>query len=143
MNNQLDSFDLIDLLNAKYFKLRNLSDQMWNNSYNISISNSEWFIISLIYGKQPTISQITLQVNLSRQATHKSIKTLSTKGLIIINNVEHNSKNKCLILTPIGEKCFLENKRMKETIERDVVATIGIENVLLLKNLLKTNWNFL
>ncbi len=140
MDSQLDNLDLLDLFSAKYFKLRKINEQMWNNLYNISITNSEWFILSLIFGNQPTISEIAQLINISRQAVHKSIKSLSSKGLIIINNVEYNNKNKCLKLTPLGEKCFLENKLMKETLERDVVAKIGSENAILLKSLLKTEW---
>lgn len=140
MDSQLDNLGLLDLFSAKYFKLRKINEQMWNNSYNISITNSEWFILSLIFGNQPTISEIAQLINISRQAAHKSIKSLSSKGLIIINNVEYNNKNKCLNLTPLGEKCFLENKLMKETLERDVVDKIGSENAILLKSLLKAEW---
>lgn len=140
MDSQLDNLDLLDLFSAKYFKLRKINEQMWNNSYNIPITNSEWFILSLIYGNQPTISEIAQLINISRQAAHKSIKLLSSKDLIVINKVENNNRNKCLTLTPLGEKCFIENKLMKETLERDVVAKIGSENAILLKNLLKAEW---
>lgn len=140
MNNQLENLDLINLFSAKYYKLKKLNEQMWSSSYNISITSSEWFILSLIYGKQPTISEITLQVNTSRQATHKSIQALKSKGLIIINNVANNNRNKCLELTPLGSKFFLENKRLKEDIEKTIITNIGVENVLQLKNLLKLDW---
>jgi len=141
MDNQLDNVNLIDLISAKYFKLRKINEQMWNTSNNILITNSEWYIISAIYGKQPTISEITQQVNKSRQATHKSIKTLNSKCLIIISNVENNSRDKCLKLTPLGEQCYLENKLLKAAIERDIVAKLGSQKVILLKDLLKTEWN--
>jgi DNA-binding MarR family transcriptional regulator len=140
MNNQLENLDLINLFSAKYFKLKKLNEQMWSSSYNISITSSEWFILSLIYGKQPTISEITLQVNTSRQATHKSIQALKSKGLIVINNVANNNRNKCLELTPLGIKFFLENKRLKEDIEKTIITNIGDENVHQLKNLLKLDW---
>lgn len=141
MDNTYDSINLIDLINAKYFRLRTINEQMWNNSHPLSITNSEWFILSLIYGNQPTITEIAQQVNISRQAAHKSIKMLQSKGLIIINNAENNNRTKCLTLTPLGETCFLEKRQMKETLEKEVVAKIGPENVILLKTMLQEEWN--
>nr|WP_243456459.1 helix-turn-helix domain-containing protein [Mobilitalea sibirica] len=107
------------------------------NSYNIFITNSEWLVIYLIYGKQPTISEIAQQVNITRQATHKCIKALNSKGIITINNVVNNNKKKCLKLTPLGERLFLENNMFKEAVERDLAEQIGLENLNLLKSLLK------
>lgn len=137
MDRKFDNFDLIDLMNSKYYKLRKLNEKMWNNSYTISITNSEWSVISLIYGRQPTITEITQQVNITRQATHKCMKALNSKGLITINHVENNHRNKCLKLTSLGEQCFLENKLIKEALERDIAVEIGYDNVRLLKTLLK------
>lgn len=136
MEEQFDNFDLIDLINSKYYKLKKVNQEVWNNTYNISITNSEWSVISLIYGKQPTISEIARQVDITRQATHKCIKSLNLKGLITINNVVNSSKKKCLMLTPLGENLFLENKLIKETLERDIAAKIGVDSVSLLKSLL-------
>lgn len=141
MKDPSNNVDLIELINSTYFTLRKTREELWGNSHNLSITNSEWYILSLIYGKQPTISEIAQQINISRQAAHKSIKTLNTKGLILINNVQNNNRNKCLKLTPLGETCFLENKQMKETIESNIESKIGSDNVTLLKTLLQKEWN--
>ncbi|MDD3174073.1 MAG: MarR family winged helix-turn-helix transcriptional regulator [Herbinix sp.] len=136
MEKQFDNFDLIDLINSKYFKFKKVNEEVWNNSYNISITNSEWSVIYLIYGKQPTISEIAKQVDITRQATHKCIKTLNSKGIITINNVVNSNKKKGLKLTPLGEKLYSENKLLKESLERDLAAKIGFDTVSLLKSLL-------
>lgn len=136
MEEQSDNFDLIDLINSTYHKLKKYNEEVWNNSHNISITNSEWSVIYLIYGKQPTISEIAKQIDITRQAAHKCIKALNSKGIITINNVANNNKKKCLKLTPLGEKLFSENKLLKEALERDLAAKIGPDSVSLLKSLL-------
>ncbi|MGB4658598.1 MAG: MarR family winged helix-turn-helix transcriptional regulator [Mobilitalea sp.] len=140
MVTQSEDIDLLALLSNKYFKLRKINEQMWSCSYNLSITNSEMYMISLIYGRHPSISEIAQQLNISRQATHKGIKSLSSKGLVLVAPAENNNRDKCLKLTSTGEKCFLENKRMRKSIERDVVEKIGFENVEALKDILKSEW---
>lgn len=73
-----------------------LYPKSWNNNSDINISNSEWFIMARIYKKQPTISYVTRHVDISRQATHKFIKSLESKGLIVIKPVPNNIKEKCI-----------------------------------------------
>ena len=136
MEKEDDSVNLIDLLYSKYYKFKKMNDEVCSTLYNISITNSEWLVIHLIFGKQPTISEIAQRVNITRQATHKCIKALNSKGIITVNNVVNNKKKKCLKLTPFGEQLFLENKLLKESIERDLAAQIGSDRVNLLISLL-------
>jgi len=141
MENERNDYGLLDNISDKYLQLRKTVEDMWNSSYNIAITNSEWQILSLIYGKKPTIAEITKKVDISRQATHKNIKLLHSKGLIAIHNVENNNKNKYLELTPFGEACYLDSKLMKESIEKDIITKIGSENAAILKNILQMDWN--
>jgi DNA-binding MarR family transcriptional regulator len=136
MENLFDDIDVIDLIYSKYNKLKKVYEEEWNNLYHITISNSEWSVIYLIYGKQPTISEIAQQVDITRQATHKCIKALNSKGIITINNVINNNKKKCLKLTPFGEKLFLQNKLLKVALEQDLAAKIGVDSIYLLKTLI-------
>lgn len=136
MENEADNLNLIDLLNSKYYKFKKTNEAFCRNSYDISITNSEWSVISLIYGKQPTISEIAQQVNITRQATHKCMKALNSKGIITVSNVVNNNKKKCLKLTPLGEELFLEHNKLKAAIERDLAAQIGLDSVNLLITLL-------
>lgn len=140
MNIQLEKMDLLDLYTNKYVLLRKLCEKTWNNMNDIPITNSEWSIISIVYGNQPSISEVSQQVDISRQATHKCIKTLKSKDLIEINNVENNKRDKCLKLTAYGEKCYFEYEALKEAIEKDIEDKIGTEKLIILKNLLKDDW---
>ncbi|HEY4549184.1 MAG TPA: MarR family transcriptional regulator [Bacillus sp. (in: firmicutes)] len=140
MNSELHNLDLIDLLSEHHILLRRISEKLWNDSSDINISNSEWFIIARIYQKQPTISYVSKQVDISRQATHKLIKSLESKGLVVVKNVENNKKDKCIKLTALGEECYEKNESLKATIEKKIANHIGAEQLMLLKDILKADW---
>jgi DNA-binding MarR family transcriptional regulator len=133
--------DLVDLLGERHFQLRSLSEKLWNDSHEIYISNSEWFIMARIYKKQPTIAYVSKHVDISRQATHKFVKSLESKGLVKIKDAENNKKEKCLCLTKLGEECYEENEALKANLEKKLADKIGNENISILKEILKKDWD--
>lgn len=139
-NSELQNLDLIDLLSERHSLVRKISEQAWNAQSEIYISNSEWYIMARIYKKQPTISYVTKNVEISRQAIHKFILKLSEKGLVEIQNVENNKKEKCIQLTPLGEECYEKNAALKAQLENKIAEKIGMEQVTILKDLLKLDW---
>jgi DNA-binding MarR family transcriptional regulator len=140
MNPELQHLDLIDSLSERHVQLRKITEKLWNDSSDIYISNSEWFIMARIYQKQPTLSYISKNVDISRQATHKFIKNLESKGLVEIMNVKNNNKEKCIRLTPLGEECYEKNEDLKATLEKKIADAIGEKEVKFLKEILKTDW---
>lgn len=94
-----------------------------------------------IYKNQPTISEVTKDVDFSRQATHKFIKSLEAKGLVEVSNAEHSKKHKVIRMTEFGEVCYEKNEHYKSEIEQQLVDTIGEEQVTNLKNILNLNWS--
>ena len=139
-NAELQNLDLIDLLSERHSLVRSISEKAWNNQSEIYISNSEWYIMARIYKKQPSISYVTKNVEISRQAIHKFILKLSEKGLVEIRNVENNKKEKCIRLTTLGEECFEKNESLKAQLEIKIAEKIGIEQVSILKDILKLDW---
>src|SRR5690606_25874534 len=113
----------------------------WNDRSEIPISNSEWYIMSKIYKKQPTIASVNRNVEISRQAIHKFIKQLSAKGLAEVQNVENNKKEKSIRLTALGEECFEKNEVLKSQLEDRIAEAIGKEHLNQLKDLLKQDWS--
>lgn len=140
MNLDLQNLDLIDLINERHLLLRSISEKMWNNSSDIYISNSEWFIMARIYKNQQTISYVTKHVDISRQAVHKFIKSLEAKGLIEITSSKNNNKDKCLRLTPLGEECYEKNLSLKAKLESMIADKMGMEHIKILKDILKSDW---
>ncbi|ETI67401.1 MarR family transcriptional regulator [Neobacillus vireti LMG 21834] len=139
-NSELQNLDLIDLLSERHSLVRKISEKAWNDQSEIYISNSEWYIMARIYKKQPSISHVTKNVEISRQAIHKFIKNLSEKGLVEIKNVENNKKEKCIQLTDLGEECYIKNEALKAQLENRIAEKIGTEQVQILKDLLKLDW---
>ncbi len=137
----MQNLDLIDLISERHVQLRSITEKLWNDSSNIYISNTEWFILARIYTKKnPTISYVSKHVDISRQATHKFIKRLEENGLVEINNVENNKKEKSLKLTKLGEECYKKNESLKASLENKIADKIGAEQVTLLKEILKSDW---
>lgn len=137
---ELQNLNVIDLLSERHAMLHRLVENKWSEHNQIYISNSEWYILSKIYKKQPTISEVTKSVDFSRQATHKFIKKLQEKGLVEVSNVEHSKKHKAIGMTKFGEECYEENKRIKIELQQWLVQAIGEDQVSNLKNILKLDW---
>ncbi len=76
LNSELQNLHLIDLISERHVLLRRICEKSWNDSSDIHISNSEWYIMARIYNKKPTLSYVTKHVDISRQATHKFVKNL-------------------------------------------------------------------
>jgi DNA-binding MarR family transcriptional regulator len=140
MNPELQHLDLIDSLSERHVQLRKITEKLWNDSSHIYISNTEWFIMARIYKKQPTLSYVSKNVDITRQATHKFIKSLESKGLVEIMNVQNNNKEKCIRLTALGEECYEKNEDLKATLEKKIVDRIGEKEVTFLKGILKKDW---
>ena len=139
-NSELQHLDLIDLLSERHGLVRKIAEKAWNDQSETYISNSEWYIMARIYKKRPSISYVTKNVDISRQAIHKFIKSLSAKGLVEIHNVKNNKKEKCIQLTTLGEECFHKNEELKAELENKIAEKIGSEHVKTLKTLLKLEW---
>ncbi|MGE7665374.1 MarR family winged helix-turn-helix transcriptional regulator [Ureibacillus composti] len=140
MGYQLKNLDIVDLISERHVQLREFLENQWNNFSNIRISNTEWFILNRIYGNQPTIASITKSANITRQATHKNVKSLEAKGLVEIVNAEQNKRDKCIRLTPLGERCFEKYRELTEELERKLTLTIGVERMKVLIDALKMDW---
>lgn len=140
MDSILQRLHLLDLLSERHGQLRNIAESLWNETSDITISHSEWYIMSRIYKKQPTIADVSKNVDITRQATHKFIKKLKEKGLVNVMDVENNKKVKSIELTPLGEECYEKNEALKAKIEKEIAEKIGDEQVFLLKEILKMDW---
>lgn len=140
MDYELHNLDLIDLISERHIELRGITEELWNDTSDIYISNSEWFIMARIYKKQPTISSVSKNVDISRQATHKFIKRLEDKKLVKIRSLENNKKDKCVLLTELGEQCYEKNQALKVDIEKRIINKVGPEKFEVLKEILKLDW---
>lgn len=137
---ELQNLNLIDLLSERHIAARRIAEQAWDKESEIQISNSEWTIMAHIYKQQPTIASVTKNLDITRQATHKFVKNLAAKGLVEVQNVENNKKDKCIRLTAIGEVCYEKHEVLKKQLERQIADKIGADQLKILKDVLKADW---
>lgn len=140
LDSEFQKLDLIDLLSERYVMLKSVREEKWSEISDITVSNSEWYIMARIYKKQPTISYVTKNVHITRQATHKFIKRLESKGLVEITKANNNKRDKCIQLTELGELCFEKNIELKKEMEKKIAEKIGDNQLRALKKILKVDW---
>lgn len=134
------NLDLLDLLNERHEFLRRIIEEKWSEISDRSFSSTEWYIMSRIYKKQTTISYVTKHVDITRQATHKIIKKLESKGIVEVTNLDNNKRDKGVQLTSLGELCYEKNLKMKEEIEKNIAEVIGNDQIKTLKKILQLDW---
>lgn len=140
MNNHLNSSGLVSLISEKHGHLRHIIEKMWEEQSDIKISYTEWYIMYKIYGHKTTISDVTKNVTITRQATHKNIKSLQEKGLVEVTNSDHSKRDKCVSLTKLGEHCCYKNEELRMKLEEKIAQTIGQERLTVLKDILQLDW---
>jgi len=128
--------DLFDLISERHDTIRKILEVKWNEMSDIPISNSEWYIMSKVNNNQPTISMVAKSVQISRQAAHKFIKKLESKGLVEMISGSNN-RDKYIQLTDLGQICVDKYIVLKMDIEKRISEKIGIEQ---LKTILKSDW---
>lgn len=132
--------DVLDLIGERYVQLRQICERRWNEIGDVDISNSEWVILGMIYNRQPTFSYISKHAGITRQAAHKLIKSLESKGLVEKKNMENNKKVKYLQLTVRGNACYEKYKAIKKQLEQQIAETIGAERMAVLREALTEDW---
>ena len=133
---EVEHLDLFDLISERHSTIRRILEEKWNEMSDISISNSEWYIMSKVNKHQPTISMIAKTVQISRQAAHKFIKKLASKGLVEVVPGSNN-RDKCIQLTDLGQICVDKYIILKKEIELKISEKIDAGQ---LKNILKSDW---
>lgn len=136
----MSGLDLIDLLGERHFGLRRIAEELWNERGDLSISNSEWFLMARIGNGEPTIAEVSRQVDITRQATHKLIRKMSDKGLVEVSDDERNKKVKRVRLTMFGHECYEHNEKLKAELEKRIAEAIGADRVAALKEILAMDW---
>lgn len=139
LNTNFQNLDLLDLLTERHILLKNIFEDRWNDLSDIPISYSEWYILSRIYKKQPTIAYVTRHLHITRQATHKLIKKMESKGLVEVTQ-STNRRDKSIQLTSLGESCYEKQLTLKNELEAMIANKIGENELNRLKDILKMNW---
>lgn len=139
LDNKFQNLDLLDLLTERHILLKSIFEDRWNDFSDIPISYSEWYILSRIYKKNPTIAYVTKHLHITRQATHKLIKKLESKGVVEVTQ-STNRRDKSIQLTSLGEGCYEKQLTLKKELEAMIATKIGENELNRLKDILKMDW---
>ena len=137
-----ENLDFVDLMSERHGELRAMIEKLTNDEIiDNHLSSSQWYVITIIYKRTSSLSQLNDWMNLSRQAIHKAIKNLQVKNIVTVSDVEGNKKEKSVTLTQYGESCCEKYINIKHQIEIYIQKQIGVENMKLMKTYLGRDWH--
>lgn len=142
IDKKMESLDLIDLISARHDSIRLMLENITSEKMpEASFRDSEWYLIDKINYGMPTFAELSKIINLTRQAIHKTVKHLEQKGVVKIEAVANNKKEKCVLLTDFGIQCFEKYISYKFQVVAHIEKVIGNENFDILKKMLQQNWD--
>ncbi len=131
-----ESPDLMGLINEKYSILHRRREAMWATTGLVPVTVTEWHVLSRVRDGSSSISEVARAVNISRQATHKCIRSLQDKGILTVDTHPDNRRNRVVSMTDFGHLCYAQNLAFRLEVEQQVEASIGAEQLCLLKDIL-------
>lgn len=96
-------------------------------------------ILTFVDNGVMTISSIAKKLGISRQAVHKSVKALSEKGFLTLEEGE-DKRERIICMTTQGEGLLHCRKEVMAKVESEIVNQIGEEDFKKLKQLLSKSW---
>ena len=79
-------------------------------------------------------------MDITRQATHKLIKKLEDRGLVVTSQMKNNKRSKRVNLTKLGVDSYENKKALKTKLERQIKEEIGEMELKQLKTFLASDW---
>jgi DNA-binding MarR family transcriptional regulator len=140
MKDCLKNVSLIDLVSEKqqelHVKIVSIEEERWGEN----VTQSESHILAVIEEENMTIAEAARKINVSRQAAHKCVQGLITRGYISTTSIEGNQRDKLIVLTEKGKKYSREMLVIKKEVEEEIEESIGKSNTELLRQCLNSRW---
>ncbi|MBU5335511.1 MarR family winged helix-turn-helix transcriptional regulator [Intestinibacter bartlettii] len=140
MQAYLDDNNLVDLISDKHAKLRKKVIDTWEQNSKEKITDTESYMIAIIYKENTTVAQIAKKIGISRQGAHKCAKVLIERGYIEIEEHQDNSRDKFLCLTDKGRYFMEETLHIKRDLENQIIKSIGKEKFDMMKEIFSSSW---
>ncbi len=105
-----------------------------------SFTDAQARIFATLQGESLTISEVARRLDVSRQAVHKLVSGLVKDGLLALEPIPDNARDKRIVFTSEGESLKRLAAKALYEIEQEVQAAIGSKNLTLLKDLLEKEW---
>ena len=140
MQAYLDDNNLVDLISDKHAKLRKKVIDTWEQNSKEKITDTESYMIAIIYKENTTVAQIAKKIGISRQGAHKCAKVLIERGYIEIGEHQENSREKFLCLTDKGRYFMEETLHIKRDLENQIIKYTGKKKIDIKKEIFSTSW---
>ena len=132
--------NLVDLISEMHKVLRAKVNDRWNENNIEKINQTESHILGILGRESTTVAQLSREINISRQATHKCVQNLIVRGYLEIENMKGSNKEKLVVLTEKGKICNDEMLHIKFSIEEEICNELGDSSVEIIKLLLRKKW---
>lgn len=132
--------NLMEILHERYLVMQTALETAWKVQSDLIISQTEWKIIGRIDQGVLPVAHITKNLHITRQATHKLIKNLSSKGLVELYQMENNKKERCIALTSLGRECYNIYKSIHAEIEQQIALNLGTKQIEDLNSIMQSDW---
>lgn len=137
MKDYILGLNLIDLVSEKHKVLR----EKVNQTSGEPLNQTETHILAkLELHGMLSISEISRLISISRQGAQKTISVLLAEGYVETAVVEGNIRDKHIVLAPKGIAVCRRMLEIKLSIEAEIAAKIGKEQVETLRKLLAEDW---
>lgn len=140
MEPYFETENLVDLISDKHAKLRKMVIDTWIKNGEEEITDTESYMIAIIQRERTTVAQIAKKTGISRQGAHKCAKGLMERGYIEIENQQKNSRDKFLMITEKGKYFLRETLHIKQSIEEEIINSIGRDKFNILKDIFSNSW---
>ena len=104
-----------------------------------SASNAEIKLFAALRGESRSISELSRLLGISRQAVHQSVHRLIERNIVRLESTESNRRDKLVIITDEGREVQKMTAQHFKIIEKKMAKNIGLENLELIRQLLKDN----
>lgn len=140
MEEHLLENDLMSLISEKQREIRRKCQEEWNEQYDVSVPDSEWTVLGNAARESMTVSEMAKRLSISRQASHKIVRSLEKKGFVIMIDGEHYKNRKYIFLTKEGLYYNGLYRNMKENLVQEIEDNIGMEKSIMLREVLSKDW---
>ena len=136
----MEDTDLISIIAEKQRMIRRTCQNMWEQVHDLYISETEWSVLRLAIENTVTISEAAKCLGITRQASHKVVRSMEEKGLVSIHESEVDKNRKYIIPSETGRMYAKEQGKMKQSLVEKIEQTMGSENARCMKELLSMDW---
>lgn len=128
------------LLNEKSNVLRRRCELLWNQAGPVKLSASEWYVLTKIGKRRPSISEFARMADMTRQAAHKYVHGLQNKGLLQSVEDMGSKRDKYVELSSFGKQCLEHYLSLQAEMECEIARVLGDDDLHRLKQLLERQW---